>query len=68
MSQADAILAHLKRGQNIEPLMALRYYGTFRLAARILELRERGFKIRTEIRETRPGRRVAFYSLKSPRF
>ncbi len=67
MSQTAAILAHLKRGHNIGPLIALRYYGTFRLAARIRELRERGFKIRTEIRETRPGRRVAFYSLESPR-
>jgi hypothetical protein len=45
MSQNAMILRHLKRGQWISPLQALREYGCFRLGARIWELKQRGYPI-----------------------
>ena len=52
-SQTDRILADLKRGRCVDSLTALRRYGTMRLAARVLELREAGYKIVTERRKVR---------------
>lgn len=63
MSQTQAILAHLKRGNSIDPLVALRLYGSFRLAARILELREYGIKVRKQMVKNRSGAKFARYSL-----
>lgn len=62
MSQADRILAHLKTGKKLTPLQALHKFGTFRLGARVLELRQAGYQIKT--RMVRKGRsRVAEYSI-----
>ena len=61
MSQANAILSHLKRGP-ITPLDALDRYGCFRLAARIADLRGAGHPIKTEWVE-RQGKRFARYRL-----
>ena len=62
MSQSSAILRALKKGEKLTPLDALRKFGTLRLGARILELRQSGHGIKT--RMVRKGRsRVAEYSL-----
>ena len=62
MSQADRILAHLKTGKKLTPLQALQKFGTLRLGARVLELRQAGYQIKT--RMVRKGRsRVAEYTL-----
>jgi hypothetical protein len=49
MSQRDAILAHLKAGNTITAIEALRRWGCFRLAARIEELRDAGYPIETTL-------------------
>lgn len=63
MSQSDAILEHLKAGNSITPVDALRDFGCFRLAARIDELRQRGHDIET-IAEKRNGKKYARYALR----
>lgn len=62
MSQTARILAHLKSGRPLTPLEALRRFGSFRLGARICELREAGYRIRTRLVK-RNGKRVAEYRL-----
>jgi hypothetical protein len=49
MTQNDAIYHHLRKGNPITPLEALKRFGCFRLAARIAELRESGIPIRAEM-------------------
>jgi len=46
-SQNSQVLKHLNRRQEITPLYALTRFGIYRLAARIHDLRELGFDIRT---------------------
>lgn len=62
MSQSIAILGHLKRNGKINPMQALKYYGTMRLASRVNDLRNQGHSIETTIVE-RQGKRFAEYSL-----
>lgn len=50
MSQKAAILAALKKRQALTPLDALHRWGTFRLAARVAELRSDGVEIMTQIK------------------
>jgi hypothetical protein len=64
MSQTMGILQYLKRGNSINPIVALRLFKSFRLAARIKELREWGYKIESKRRTSRDGSRYAEYSLK----
>lgn len=61
-SQASEILKHLQSGRPLTPLEALERFGCFRLSGRILELRQAGHKISTEIVEYK-GKRFAEYSL-----
>ena len=61
MNQSDAVLRELRKGP-ITPLEALSRVGSLRLAARVLELRQRGHEIHTQ-RVDRGGRRVARYVL-----
>lgn len=63
MSQEQAILAYLRTGHLITPIGALQKFNTFRLAARIADLRRAGHVIRTETIKTRSGKRVAAYLL-----
>ena len=44
MTQCEMILDHLKTFGSITPLEALHEYGCFRLAARIADLRDRGYR------------------------
>lgn len=61
-SQRRVILKWLKEGNSITPMEALNMCGCFRLAARIFELRSKGFNISTEIIEVNK-KRFAQYSL-----
>ena len=62
MSQESQILSHMRRYGSIEPLTALDKYGCFRLAARITDLKDRGYKIATEMVK-KGGKRFARYRL-----
>lgn len=62
MSQTQQILKHL-RHDPIGPLGALKRFGVLRLSGRILELRQAGHKIKTEMVTTMKGKRVAKYTL-----
>ena len=61
-SQNEEILAHLLAGKSISPLEALEKFGCFRLGARILELKQQGHKIVTDM-VTENGKRYASYRL-----
>ena len=65
MSQQTMVLNHLKK-EPLTPLVALRKYGTFRLAALIFNLRDEGHNIKTDIVNVGSKRNckyVAKYSL-----
>lgn len=64
-SQADQLLSLLRyRGEaGVTPIDALREIGSFRLAARISDLKERGHTIRSERHRTNTGAIVARYVL-----
>ena len=47
MSQNVQILRHLQSGSTLTPIDALSLFGSFRLGARIFELKEQGHKIET---------------------
>lgn len=63
------ILRHLKRGRSITPVEALDMFGTFRLGARIYDLKQAGHVIQKQMIEveTRDGgiARVAQYRLEA---
>lgn len=61
-SQAKQILQYMKRSP-ITAMDALQHIGSFRLAARIKDLRDEGHEIYTEIVPTENGNRIARYSL-----
>jgi hypothetical protein len=48
-SQNAAIARYLKEGGRLTPLQALELFGSFRLAARIDDLRKKGMDIQTTI-------------------
>ena len=62
MSQNARILNHLKSGNKLTPLAALRQFGCLRLAARIYDLRNKGWDI-MERRVNRGTSRVSEYYL-----
>jgi len=45
MNQTEAILEYLQEGNPITPLEALREFGCMRLAARIADLKAKGYEI-----------------------
>ena len=65
MTQQTQVLNHLKK-EPLTPLVALRKYGTLRLAAIVFNLRDEGHKINTKIvnvgNKSKP-KYVAQYSL-----
>lgn len=66
MTQTDAILAALREGRSLTPLVALSEFGCNRLAARVYDLRDRlepGEVIVNDWLTTRNGARVASYRL-----
>lgn len=62
-TQCDLILRHMKSGSTITPLEALNLYGCMRLAARINDLKQQGYEIRSDVYE-RNGKRFAGYSMR----
>lgn len=63
MSQTDAILDALLRGEKITPLDALRKYGCFRLGARIYDIRKSGYMVDRKLIDVGNGKHVAEYSM-----
>ena len=68
MTQNDEVLKHLQEKGPLTPLQALDLYRVFRLAARVDDLRRRGYGIATEMKravDKRTGRvkRYAVYHL-----
>ena len=49
MTHASLILARLKSGKSITAAFAVSRYGCYRLAARVLDLRQRGHAIRSTL-------------------
>lgn len=47
MSQSERIYRHLAKGQGLTPIIALKRFQCFRLAARIADLRREGHDIKT---------------------
>lgn len=62
-TQLDHLKAHLKAGRSITPLEALGLYGIFRLAARIKELRDKGWSIDNTIKYDPNGKVYSNYAL-----
>ena len=60
-SQKRAILAHLQEGKDLTQIEALVKFGSFRLGARIYELKRAGHPIRTDMVRTKKNKRVARY-------
>jgi hypothetical protein len=63
MTQSDKILEHLRSGQTLTPLEALRKYGCLRLGARVYDLKQKGVTIDMRLIETETGAHVAEYSI-----
>lgn len=63
ISQCKRILAYMQGHGSITPLEALEYCGSFRLSARIKNLRDSGYAIQT-VSETKNGKTYARYFLK----
>jgi hypothetical protein len=62
MTQSAAILSYLKQRRTLTPLQAFYKFGCLRLSGRILELRQAGYRIVTDM--VRVGeKRVARYRL-----
>jgi hypothetical protein len=63
-SQCKRILDYLKEGNSITPMKALKMFGTFRLGARIADLKDKGWDITTTmIRDEQTGKRYASYKI-----
>lgn len=63
MTQNDEILNHLRQERTITALEALELYGSFRLAARIKDLRDVGHKIHTNRLKLTDKKTIAEYVL-----
>ena len=63
MSQNEMILKHLLGGSSISGLEALQFYGCFRLAARIYDLRQQGWDIEDDAIDMPNGARISTYYL-----
>jgi hypothetical protein len=62
-SQAGLILRHLQSGATLTALDALDLFGCNRLAARIADLRAKGYRVQSTLIELPNGKRVASYAL-----
>lgn len=65
MSQADALLAILLRGEPVTPAIAFQVVGSLACHSRMAELRERGYQIECKI-VTGNGKRWGEYRLAMP--
>ena len=62
-SQTSKILRHLEAGGTLTPYDALTKFGTLRLAARIKDLKDTGYRIKSQLVQFRNGKRASQYSL-----
>lgn len=62
-SQKARILAYMQAGNRITPIEALEKYGCFRLGARIADLKEEGYDIKSQFVMTPTDKRVKAYWL-----
>ena len=62
-SQKKQILSYLKTGKSLTQMEALYKFGCFRLAARICELRDDGWVIKSESIKLNNGKIVSSYRL-----
>ena len=62
-SQNAMILNFLKSGGSLTPIEALEKFQCFRLAARMNDLRKKGYVIQTEILKDDNGKSYASYSI-----
>ena len=60
-SQNRAIIQYLESGGSLSTIDALEKFGSFRLSARIKDLRNQGYNIKTEKFKTPNGKTVARY-------
>ena len=60
-SQNKTIKSHLKKGNSITAMQALKQFGCFRLAARIKNLKDEGMNIQKIMMKNTEGKRVAVY-------
>jgi len=63
MSQTKQILEYLKQGNSITALEALNVFQCMRLASRINDLKNSGYKIVSHMVEVKSGKKVASYTL-----
>lgn len=61
--QNEQILNYLKTGKELTPIEALNMFGTFRLAARIHDLRSERWPILCDKRDVGGGKMVGHYAL-----
>ncbi len=61
MSQSEAVLRRLQRKGSITALQAFKEIDCMRLAARVHDLRSRGYQIETEQLELKSGKTIARY-------
>ena len=62
-SQADRILEHMLLGNSITPMEALNLFGSERLAARIADIKKRGYLVYSEFVTTNTGKKIKRYYL-----
>ena len=62
-SQTDMILKALKKGRKLTPLDALQEFGSFRLGARIYDIKQMGYNIITSMVKSSNGKTFASYKL-----
>jgi hypothetical protein len=63
--QCRTILRHLEKGKTISPLESLMVYGIYRLAARIMEIRDAGHDVITHNRKDERGKKYGEYQLRT---
>ena len=66
VSQANAILDYMSKGNTITGIEALNLFGCFRLPARIADLKKVGHQIKSEMIKLTNGKRAAQYTLLEP--
>lgn len=62
-SQTERILQYMLEGHSITPLEALNTFGCGRLAARVAEIKAKGYLVYSEFITTPSGKRVKQYYL-----
>ncbi len=63
MSQTERILEYMLQGNAITPLEALEIFGCGRLAARVADIRAKGYLVYSEFITTSSGKRIKRYYL-----